>query len=127
MAAQQIIDMTEGETFLKTATEIKLAIKNQINDVLTVEKSLFMEEVRGELEGLTPVQAAALFLVVMQNENLSPKAMLVRRSLERACAAQQEIDQLTYIRDNLNPEHPVVYKLTLAQIVRFGMLAGRGK
>ena len=121
MAQQQIVDLTEGETFLKTALEIRLAIKERVS-ALTTEKALFMEEVKGELEGLTPAHAAALFLIVMQNENLSPKALLVRKSLERACSAQQEIDRLAHISSNLNPEQPILYKLSLDQVVKFGMI-----
>jgi hypothetical protein len=120
MAQQPMLDVREGLVFLKTADQIRQAIKSQIG-VLHTEITSFMEEVQGELEGLKAPEAAVLFLAIMANEKLNPSAMLTRRCLDRSVECQQEIAELTLICNNLQPEQNFLYKLSLEQIKRYGM------
>lgn len=123
MATTIMLDFREGEQFVKTGNEIRKAIKSHIHNSLSQELTTFMDEVQGELQGQDHTQAAALFLVVMLNQSLSPKALLIRRCLERAVECQQEIDTLTYIANNLHESQDVLYKLSLDQVIRYGMEA----
>jgi hypothetical protein len=126
MAQQPLLDFREGETFLKTGVEIRTSIRSQIHDSLMIEMLAFMAEVRGELEGLAASDSASLFFAIMLNENLSPQSLLVRRCLERACECQREINELTYIYNNISTDN-ILYKLTLPQVIRYGLAPRTGE
>lgn len=119
MAATPIFDFRDGEVFLISSEVLKKALKSQIYDVLQAEMSSFMAEVEGELQGQNAKSSSALFLSIMMNEHLSPKALLIRRCLERAVECQKEIKVLTYMHNNLT--QGLSYKLNLKQLERFGL------
>ncbi len=127
MPQQPMLDIREGEIFLKTSVEIKTAIRSQIHDNLQAELNRFMTEVQGELEGINHVQAAGLFLAVMMNSHLQPKALLTRSCLDKAVHCQNEINELTFICNNLQPEENFLYKLSLDQVKRYGMAPKTGE
>jgi len=122
MAQQPLLDFSEREleVFIKTSAEIKAAIRARIHDVLQAEVAACMTEVRGELEGLTADDAAALFLAVTMGQDNSPKTLLVRECLRHAKEHKAEIAALTHVYHNLHPDP--LYRLNLQQVVRYGLL-----
>ncbi len=123
MAAQPVLDFTaNGEVFLKSAHEIRAAIKARVHNELRAELQEYMKEVQEEIAQQDAVGRAGLFLAVMMGKKLNASALLTRSCLARAVECQQEIDDLTIISNNLDAvQGPLVYKLTLKQATRYGL------
>lgn len=119
---QMVIDMQDGEVFMVTGEEIQAAIRSRVHDELRSEMQAHMKEVQGEIEGQESwTSRAGLFLSVFRGKNLSPSALLTLGCLERAVACQNEIDELMFIWHNVKADPGILYRLSLKQLVRYGM------
>jgi len=115
---QPVLDFTEKAVFYKTEPEMRTALYSRINDDLKGELNDFMTEVEGELTSLTPKEAASLFLTILMGSDLSPKAVLLKESLDRSVLVLREVQELSYMLNNLN--NGATYKLDLALLKRYG-------
>ncbi len=133
MAQQMILDFITpgGEQFLKTADQIKTGISARVRNELKPELQTYMREVQDELDAVTvegasikrtPTERAGLLLAVFQNEHLSPAVLLVRQCLEHAVVCQKEIDELMFIFHNLQEDQNALYRLSLDQVKKYGMI-----
>ncbi len=119
---QMIIDMQDGEVFMVSGEDIKKAIRSRVHDELRAEMQAYMKEVQGEIETQESwTSRAGLFLAVFRNKNLSPSALLARQCLERSAECQDEIDELMFISHNIQLDPAILYKLSLKQLIRYGM------
>lgn len=122
MAQQMLLDMRDGEIFIHTGKVLKSAIYSQIQNELKTELNGYMAEVLGELDGMSPSDIASLLLRLKMNKKLDAKSLLVYECLRRAATAQEEIEFLEHIQGNLMDD--VIYKLSLDQVVRYGVHGG---
>ena len=119
--AQLVLDYRDGEFFMVPAKKLQQAIRSQIHDSLQVEQDLYMKEIEGEIGGLNSRDIAALLLAISLNKSPGPATMLVKNCLTRAVECQKEIEELTYVYNNLTISPDLMYKITIEQAKRFGL------
>lgn len=115
----QIVDMMGGEeVFFKQGPAIQESIYYKVKEELQQEFKVLMDEVSGEFKEKTPDACAAYVLALLTGENIGASAVLARECLKRAQEILDEINELSYIAQNI--DQGLVYKLDLATIKRYG-------
>lgn len=115
----QVIDLMGGqEVFFKKGPEIREAIYYKVKEELQAEFKVLMNEVAGEFREKSPEDCAAYVLALFSGENIGASAILARECLQRAEEILDEINELSHIAQNIDPQ--LLYKLDLDTLKRYG-------
>jgi hypothetical protein len=117
--AQQVLDYAgDGVSFVTDGVALKQAVSLQLQR-LEVQYNLYMKEVIGEIENHPAVEVAALFLAVVENDQLAPAALLARGCVDSALRVNKARKDLSYVYNNIIPT--AVYRVSVDQAVYYGL------